>query len=333
MIDKERIIFVLIETKDSVPKTAGLELLSAGKKIASSINGKLYGIILGFKNDEAIRTVSSCGPDVIISVDNPQLNTFNLACYFESMKRLTAMYCPNTILIGASDGGRALAPHLSAYFNTGLTADCTDISVADETDTVVWTRPAFSGNVYAQIVCESHYPQMGTIRQGIFQIEMNPRRKQPIVIQEKIELSTVGHNIIVTSIKDNQLEKYSFTGADIVVSGGAGTNGKEGFALVEQLASALGAKMGASRAAVNNGWIPYSRQIGQSGSTIRPRIYIACGISGATQHMAGIVSGTTIIAINKDKRAPIFDYADYGIVGDLFDILPPLIKKIGLIKN
>ena len=232
------------------------------------------------------------------------------------------------MLIGATPNGRDMGPRLSSRLQTGLTADCTGLAIDEETGCVAWTRPAFGGNLMATILCTDHRPQLGTVRPGVF--------KKPAAGEAKAEITKVDFSFpaegirteILEVIKETAGELVDLEGADIIVAGGRGVGSAEGFAPVRELAEALGATVGASRAAVDAGWISHSHQVGQTGKTVGPKLYIACGISGAIQHLAGMSASDVIVAINKDADAPIFGVADYGIVGNLFEVLPALTAEI-----
>ena len=239
---------------------------------------------------------------------------------------------PDTILIGATNQGRDLGPRVSARLHTGLTADCTELDVDAETGNVQWTRPAFGGNLMAQILCPDSRPQMGTVRPGVFPKEAFGRKDNIEEIEENIEFTGEIRTKILDFIPRDEGDDVDLVGAEFIVSGGRGLGDPSNLKLIEDLAEALGATVGSSRPLVDSGWISHSHQVGQSGKTVAPKVYIAVGISGAIQHLAGINASDTIIAINKDPDAPIFDVADYGIVGDLFEVVPALIEKINARK-
>ena len=244
------------------------------------------------------------------------------------MNALVEKYGPTSILIGASNNGRDLAPRLSCRLKTGLTADCTALDIDDETGNVAWTRPAFGGNLMATIMCPDNRPQIGTVRPGVFKKGVRMERHAEIIHETiSVEAEKIRTQVLelVTDIADGNVD---LEGAEIIVSGGRGVGGPEGFDIIRQLADVLGATVGASRAAVDAGWISHAHQVGQTGKTVGPRLYIACGISGAIQHLAGMSGSDVVVAVNKDSRAPIFDVADYGVVGNLFEVLPVLIKEL-----
>ena len=232
------------------------------------------------------------------------------------------------MLIGATNNGRDLGPRVSCRLKTGLTADCTALDIDEESGNVAWTRPAFGGNLMATILCPDHRPQIGTVRPGVFK-KCGLVIGSAEIIKEDIRITQDQiRTQVLELIKEMDSEHVDLEGAEIIVSGGRGVGGPEGFAPVRALAKALGATVGASRAAVDSGWIAHAHQVGQTGKTVGPKLYIACGISGAIQHLAGMSGSDTIVAINKDPDAPIFDVADYGIVGNLFEVLPVLTEEI-----
>ena len=230
--------------------------------------------------------------------------------------------------IGATNNGRDLGPRVSCRLKTGLTADCTALDIDEESGNVAWTRPAFGGNLMATILCPDHRPQIGTVRPGVFK-KCDLVIGSAEIIKEDIRITQDQiRTQVLELIKEMDSEHVDLEGAEIIVSGGRGVGGPEGFAPVRALAKALGATVGASRAAVDSGWIAHAHQVGQTGKTVGPKLYIACGISGAIQHLAGMSGSDIVVAINKDPDAPIFDVADYGIVGNLFEVLPVLTEEI-----
>ena len=332
---KTKDLWVFIETEDSgKPRNVGLELLTPGRKLAEKQGGKLIGIVIAGKSAQAASLCAQYGADQVIAVEGTEYAAFTTEAYTHAFYELIQKYGPTTILIGATENGRDFAPRLSCRLRTGLTADCTALDIDEESGKVAWTRPAFGGNLMATILCPEHSPQIGTVRPGVF-------KKQPPDTDRAIE--TVTEDIrtapdqirtkIVERIEDIGAVLIDLEGADIIVSGGRGVGGPDGFNPVRELAEALGATVGSSRAAVDAGWIPYAHQVGQTGKTVGPKLYIACGISGAIQHLAGMSGSDVIIAINKDADAPIFKVADYGIVGNLFEILPALTTKIKQYKE
>ena len=316
-----RNVWVFIEVVRGKIKGVSLELLGQGRKMADDLGEKLVAIIPGNEIDY--------GADEAIVVDQKELKDYSTDGYTKAMCTLIKKYNPAVLLIGATNNGRDLGPRVSSRMQTGLTADCTELGVDSETRLVKWTRPAFGGNLMATILCPDHRPQIGTVRPGVFKKPEEDTGRKGEIIHETVEF---GPDEIRTRIVEVITEAggadVNLEEAEIIVSGGRGVGGPEGFEVLKELADEIGAQIGASRAAVDSGWISSLHQVGQTGKSVGPKIYIACGISGAIQHVAGMSSSDVIIAINKDPDAPIFNIADYGIVGDLFEIIPELTKRI-----
>ncbi len=326
---KSKDLWVFIETRDDgSAKKVGLELLSPGKRLAKKQGGRLVAIVIGNNIGPAIEATNLQGADQIIAVEGEEYKDYSTDAYTFALQKLVEKYGPTSMLIGATNNGRDLGPRVAGRLKTGLTADCTELDVDDESGNVAWTRPAFGGNLMATIMCPEHRPQIGTIRPGVFKLSEEVVGAAEIVCEDihfpKADIRTQ----IIELIKEVDAEIVDLEGAQIIVSGGRGVKGSEGFEPIRELAKVLGATVGASRAAVDAGWIAHSHQVGQTGKTVGPKLYIACGISGAIQHLAGMGSSDVVIAINKDPEAPIFGMADYSIVGDLFEVLPVLTAEI-----
>lgn len=333
MISKTKDLWVYIETKeDGSAKNVGLELMNPGRSLADKQGGKLIAIVIGSKVDAAVKDASEHGADEVIVVDSPEYKDYSTDAYVSAMYYLIEKYEPTTLLIGATPDGRDMGPRLSCRLKTGLTADCTGLDIDEETGNVAWTRPAFGGNLMATIICPDHRPQIGTVRPGVFKKTAAAEAKAEVISEEFHVAPETIRTELLEVIKEAASELVDLEGADIIVSGGRGVGGPEGFEPVKALAEVLGATVGASRAAVDSGWISHAHQVGQTGKTVAPKLYIACGISGAIQHLAGMSGSDCIVAINKDPDAPIFDVADYGIVGNLFEVLPVLTEEIKKLK-
>ncbi|WP_303869856.1 electron transfer flavoprotein subunit alpha/FixB family protein [Acetobacterium wieringae] len=327
-------VWVFVECFQGQPKDVGFELLGQGRLLADALKQKLCAVVIGKDVDEGIKGATAYGADIIYAVQGNEYANYSSDAYGYAFLELCARYHPNTILIGATANGRDLGSKLAICLNTGLTADCTALSVEEETGNVVWERPAFGGNLYARILCSETRPQMGTVRPGAFKKPEKFQNRQPVMIREVIH--TKEEDIltkVIDFIKANDEAGVKLEEAEYIVSGGRGLKGPENFAMLQELADLLGGTVGASRASVDAGWIPQTKQVGQTGKTVSPKVYIACGISGAVQHLAGMTESDTIIAINKDATAPIFDVADYGIVGDVFEMVPAMIKEIRVSRN
>lgn len=331
---KTRDMWVFIETnEDGSAKNVGMELLTVARGLADKQGGKLVGIVIGSSIDAAVKSAAAYGADTVIAVDGKEYEHYTTDAYAKALYTLVEKYAPTSLLIGATTNGRDLGPRLSCRLKTGLTADCTSLAIDEESGNVAWTRPAFGGNLMATILCPDHRPQIGTIRPGVFKKGTPDEAHKSEIIKEDIHVAPDEiRTELLEVIKEAAGELVDLEGAEIIVSGGRGVGGPDGFKPIRELAEVLGATVGASRAAVDAGWIGHAHQVGQTGKTVGPKIYIACGISGAIQHLAGMSGSKTIIAINKDETAPIFNIADYAVVGDIFEILPVLTAEIKKLK-
>lgn len=330
---KTRDLWVFVETKeDGSARNVGLELLNPGRELAEKQGGKLTAVIIGQGVGAAIEAAGAQGADEILVVEGAEFAHYTTDAYVNAMEHLIKKYGPTTLLIGATNYGRDLGPRLSCRLGSGLTADCTALAVNDE-GIVEWTRPAFGGNLMATIVCPDGRPQIGTVRPGVFK-KSEAREGHANIVREEFHVAEDAiRTKLLEVIKEAAEEIVDLEGAEIIVSGGRGVGGPEGFAPLRELAKVLGATVGSSRAAVDAGWIPYAHQVGQTGKTVAPKLYIACGISGAIQHLAGMSGSDYIVAINRDEEAPIFEVANYGIVGNLFEVVPALTEEIKRLKG
>ena len=327
---KTKDIWVFIETnEDGTPKNVGLELLTPGRMIAEKQGGKLVAVVLGSNCSVAVEAASKHGADQVIYVDNEVFKNYTTDAYQIALVQLLEKYAPTSMMLGATNNGRDLGPRVSSRLQTGLTADCTALDVDAETGNVLWTRPAFGGNLMATIICPDSRPQIGTVRPGVFKKSEQGEAKAE-VIEEKIDVSPSDiRTRIVDMIKDMDNEKVDLEGAEIIVSGGRGIGGPEGFeTYLKPLAELLHATIGCSCAVVDAGWMSHAHQVGQTGKTVGPKLYIAVGISGAIQHLAGMSGSDVIVAVNKDEDASIFSIADYGVVGDYMQVIPVLTEEI-----
>lgn len=319
-------VWVFGEQKNGVPANVALELLGEGSKLAKQLGVELAAVLMGENMEAAAKTLISYGADKVYMVDHPSLINFNDEAYADIFVQLISRYKPEIVLMGATTYGRSLSPRVSSRLNTGLTADCTGLEIDPEKKILMQTRPAFGGNLMATIICPNHRPQMSTVRPKVMKaLPQDLLRNGEIIKPEIVVPDDV--KIKVTDVVSTLVEMVNLTEADIIVSGGRGLGDPKNFTLVEELARILGGAVGASRATVDAGWIEYSHQVGQTGKTVGPKVYFACGISGAVQHLAGMSSSDTIIAINKNPEAPIFKVATFGIVGDVLEILPLLISE------
>lgn len=331
---KTKDLWVFVETnEDGTAKNVGIELLTPGKMMAGKQGGNLVAVVIGCGVDEAVKAASEHGADKVIVVDGPEYKHYTTDAYAIALVTLVEKYGPTSMLIGATNNGRDLGPRVSCRLKTGLTADCTALDIDDETGNVAWTRPAFGGNLMATILCPNHRPQIGTVRPGVFKKSDAVEGKAEVIKEDVHVPEDQIRTQVIELIKEMGGENVDLEGAEIIVSGGRGVGGPEGFDTIKALADVLGATVGASRAAVDAGWIAHAHQVGQTGKTVGPKLYIACGISGAIQHLAGMSSSDCIVAINKDPDAPIFDVADYGVVGNLFEVLPVLVDEIKKVRG
>lgn len=326
-------VWVYIETEKGEAKNVGLELLNPARGLADAHGEKLIAVVIGHNVAEAAKKAIAYGADEAIVVDGPEYEPYSTDAYANAVVTLVNKYKPSAMLIGATNNGRDLGPRCSCRLHTGLTADCTALGIDEESGNVAWTRPAFGGNLMATILCPDHRPQIGTVRPGVFKKNAPDESRTGNITNEDIHMDPSQiRTKVVESIVEAGAELVNLEEAEIIVSGGRGVGGPEGFAPIKELADALGGVVGASRAAVDAGWIPHVHQVGQTGKTVGPKLYIACGISGAIQHVAGMSSSDVIVAINKDEDAPIFGVADYAVVGNLFDVVPALTEEVKRLK-
>lgn len=325
-------VFVFAQQVDNKVASVSLELLGRGKGIANDMNTTLTAILLGHNNDEMAQVLIQHGADKVISVDNPMLETYMTEPYTYALTKVIETYKPSVLLLGATAIGRDLGPRVSARVHTGLTADCTSLAVDEENGNLLMTRPAFGGNIMATIICPAFRPQMATVRPGVMQAAAVNADAKGEVEKFDLEIPASCKNVEILEIVENKPERMNIQDAKVLVSGGRGMGTAENFGQLEKIADQLGGTISSSRACVDMGWTTPDRQVGQTGSTVRPNLYLACGISGQIQHLAGMEDSELIIAINKDETAPIFNAADLGIVGDLNAILPLVEKKIAEIQ-
>ncbi len=320
-------LWVYIETDEGVAKNVGYELLNPGRRMADKLGQELVAVVLGKDVEHVARQAIAYGADKVILVEGEEYATYNTDAQTYAMVELIGKYRPFIVLYGATNNGRDVGPRVACSVRTGLTADCTGLDI-DENGLLASTRPAFGGNLMATISCPDHRPQMSTVRAGVFKKPAADESRTGEILREEVHIDPAKVRVHLLERVKEVAEAVNLEEAEIIVSGGRGLKSAENFCLVRDLADALGATVGASRAAVDAGWIPHAHQVGQTGKTVAPKVYIACGISGAIQHLAGMSGSDTIVAINKDPDAPIFSVADYGIVGDLFEVLPALTAAI-----
>ena len=324
--DGHRGIWVFAEQRNGEIKSVGFELLSRGRELADSLKTELCAVCLGH-NIKEVEKLVAYGADKVYLIDDPALGSQLEDLYAGALVRLIKEHKPEIVLVGATSLGRSLIPRIAAILQTGLTADCTDLAIDTEKGLLLQTRPAFGGNIMATIICQTRRPQMATVRPRVFPKKLiNGRQGQ--IIKVDFDKAAITSKTKLLSFVEDLKEKIKIEDADIIVAGGRGLEKPDNFKLIEELAKVMGAAVGSSRPPVDEGWIQYSHQVGQTGKTVRPKLYIACGISGSVQHMAGMQTSECIVAINNDPNAPIFEIATYGIVGDLFKVVPMLIEKL-----
>lgn len=327
-IEDYRGVWVFAEQRDGVLMGTVAELLGEGRKLADKLNVELSALLIGNGVEGLADELGAYGADRVIVAESPLLSDYTTEGYAKVIVDLVKARKPEIMLIGATNIGRDLGPRLSARLYTGLTADCTGLDIDEETHGLLQTRPAFGGNVMATIVTPNHRPQMSTVRPGVMKKACYVEGRKAIIDRVSVSLQDGDiHTRVVEFVKSIKHD-VNLVDAEVIVSGGRGVGSAEGFKLISQLADALGGVVGASRAAVEAGYIAIDHQVGQTGKTVRPKLYIACGISGAIQHLAGMQNSECIIAINKNAEAPIFGVADYGICGDLHKVIPMLIEEL-----
>ena len=320
-------VWVFCEQRAGELTSTSLELISEARKLADDLNTEVCGILLGNNVEGLAKDICGHGADRVILCDDARLEVYTTDAYTKVICDIAKEQKPDILLIGATNIGRDLGPRVAARLETGLTADCTGLAIEAERKIILQTRPAFGGNLMATIICPRTKPQMSTVRPGVMKKSEFDATRPLVVEKPAFELADSDLRTKVLEVVKATKEIVNLAEAEIIVSGGRGTGGVEGFKLVTELAKALGGTVGASRAAVDEGYIGHDHQVGQTGQTVRPRIYIACGISGAIQHKAGMANSECIIAINKNPDAPIFEVADYGICGDLFKVIPMMIEQ------
>lgn len=327
-LSEYRGVWVYVEQRAGVVQPVAVELLGEGRRLADALGVELCGVLLGEGIEPLAREAIELGADRVFLCESPALAGYTTDGHTKALDALVRAHKPEILLFGATHIGRDLAPRLAARVDTGLTADCTKLEIDPADRKLLQTRPAFGGNVMATIVTPNNRPQMATVRPGVMKkAEAEPGRAGEIVRFD----AAVGASDLRTRVLEvvrSARPCCAIEEAEIVVSGGRGLGKPEGFELLQRLADKLGATVGSSRACVDAGWIGHERQVGQTGKTVKPRLYIACGISGAIQHLAGMSSSDLIVAINKNPDAPIFSVADYAIVGDLYEVVPALIQAL-----
>jgi len=338
-IEEYKGVYVFAQQVDNEISGIALELLGKGKELAAKLETEVTAVLIGYNVKNLADKLAEYGADKVILVDDPELETYRTEPYAHALASVIEKYKPEIVLVGATAIGRDLGPTVSARVKTGLTADCTVLEIGDfplvaipgqeqKHNQLLMTRPAFGGNTIATIACPDNRPQMATVRPGVMQ-KIAPIAGAKAVIEEYNPGFTPNNKYVtIKEVVKAVSDTVDIMDAKILVSGGRGVGSAENFKILEDLAEVLGGTVSCSRAVVDNGWKPKDLQVGQTGKTVRPQIYFAIGISGAIQHVAGMEESDLIVAINKDETAPIFEVADYGIVGDVFEIVPALVKEL-----
>ncbi len=326
-------VWVFVEQNDGVAEKVSWELLGKGRELANKLKTELSAVVIGHNVEPLCKEAFKYGAEKAYLLDAPLYAGYRTQPYLQGMLHLVKQHKPEVILMGATGIGRDLSGAVATQLGTGLTADCTGLDIDDKRN-LMQTRPAFGGNIMATIMCDKYRPQMATVRPHVMQMPEPIEDARGEIICDSFV--TPEDQVLVKVLKvireGDARQKVDIGGAEFIISGGRGMMGPENFAMLDELAKELNGVVGASRSAVDAGWMPHERQVGQTGKTVRPKIYIACGISGAIQHLVGMQDADLIIAINRDKEAPIFEVAHYGIVGDLFEIVPLLTSKIRALK-
>ncbi|KPK42079.1 MAG: electron transfer flavoprotein subunit alpha [Omnitrophica WOR_2 bacterium SM23_29] len=320
-------VWVFGEQKKGIIQSVVYELLCEGRRLADELSVELACVLMGEAMESKAQELIWRGADKVYLAENPKLKNYQDEPYTNVIVELIKEFKPEIFLSGATSIGRSLVSRIAAKLQTGLTADCTKLGIDKEKRLLLQTRPAFGGNIMATILCTNYRPQMATVRHKVFKEAPMDKTRKGQVIKRQYPEALYESRAKLIDIVEEISETVNLAEADIIVSGGRGLGKPEGFRVIEELAKVLGGAVGASRSAVDAEWIPYSHQVGQTGKTVCPKIYFACGISGQIQHLAGMSSSEIIVAINKDPHAPIFNVATYGIVGDLYEFVPALTQK------
>ena len=328
-IDKSQYkdVYVFVEQREGVIQPVAFELLGKARELADQLSQNVVAILAGYGIAEKAPELIAYGADSVLCIDAPELVYYITEPYAQAVTKVVEERKPSILLIGATTIGRDLGPRLSARLETGLTADCTGLDISEEGD-LMMTRPAFGGNLMATILCKEHRPQMSTVRPGVMRMGKKDDTRTGKVENFKVTFDRSKFKVRLLETVKEQKNLIDITEAKVLVSGGRGVGNSEGFKMLEKLAEVIGAEVSSSRAMVDAGVMPHNRQVGQTGKTVRPDVYFALGISGAIQHLAGMEESDFIIAVNKDKYAPIFNAADLGIVGDVNKIIPLLTEKL-----
>ena len=321
-------IWIFAESRHGVIAPVAFELLGIGRKLADQRGVQLTAVLFGSGISDRAAALIGSGADKVLLADHPELAQYREDVFGRVLEQLVQEYKPEVVLAGATAIGRSVIPQVATVLGAGLTADCTGLAIREEDGMLLQTRPAFGGNIMATIECPHSRPQMATVRPNVMApAEFDPGRRGEVIEVDLTDDLLASRVKVLETVISNE-EQVNIQEIEILIAGGRGVESEKGFDLIQKLAAELNGAVAASRAAVDAGWISYPHQVGQTGKTVCPKLYIACGISGAIQHAVGMQSAETVVAINRDENAPIFDIATYGLVGDLFEIVPLLTKKI-----
>ncbi len=323
-----RNVWVFAEQRDGALTKVSHQLMGKARELADTLGAKAEAVLLGDKVEPLAQELIADGADTVYLLEDPLLAHYRTDAYAKVIADIIQSKKPEIVLFGATTVGRDLAPRISQRIYTGLTADCTGLDIDESERLLLQTRPAFGGNIMATIICPHHRPQMSTVRPGVMRAPQPDKGRQGVVERVPLSIAEQDLSVKILQVVKEARRRANLEDAKIIVSGGRGLGSPEGFKVIEQLAEALGGEVGSSRAAVDSGWIDHDHQVGQTGKTVRPELYVACGISGAIQHQAGMKESKFIVAINKDPGAPIFQIADVGIVGDLYKVIPEIVKQL-----
>ena len=321
-------VWVFAEQREGKLMSVAIELLGEGRKLAAEIGTELCAVLCGHNVDNLVDELYAYGADKVYYANKPELAQYTTDAYTKTIYEAIIEYKPEIVLLGATHIGRDLGPCLAVKCDTGLTADCTKLEINPETKGIMQTRPAFGGNLMATIICPNHRPQMSTVRPGVMAKPEKAEGRKGELVNLEVTFAEGDIRTKVLEVVKSAKEMVSLTDAEVIVSGGKGVGAPENFAVLKELADFFGGTVAASRAAVDEGWMDHAYQVGQTGTTVKPKIYFACGISGAIQHVAGMQDSELIVAINTNENAPIFDIADIGIVGDMFKVIPAILEEL-----
>ena len=326
-------VWVYVEQRDGQPARVCLELLGAGRALADKLDAEVTALLIGAGIREIAQELISYGADRVVVAEDPVAKEYRTEVYADIIVEQALSGKPEIVLIGATCFGRDLAPKVAARLRTGCTADCTELDIDTDTGVLIATKPYFGRNLMADIVCPFHRPQMVTVRPGVMELKAQDRARNGEIISIDVTMKESDTKVKVIDTVRTAAERVPLEEAERVVACGMGVGDVEGFEAVRELADLLGAQLGATSLPIDEGWISEDRKIGQTGKTIKPKLYIGCGVSGAIQHSAGMLNSECIVAINTNPKAEIFDFADYGIVGDVKEIVPAVIEKLKMGKR